>query len=103
MLQAEAVIGKAIEKLESRPNPNLKISREIMKGLAKDVILTQAEQWDADLVLVGSHGYHGLKRLVLGSVSQTIASHGKCSVEIVRCPKIVDELRSGVMSVDEQC
>ncbi|HWX40942.1 MAG TPA: universal stress protein [Blastocatellia bacterium] len=37
--------------------------------------------------MVGSHGYRGLTRFLLGSVSQAIASHAKCSVEIVRCPE----------------
>lgn len=100
--QAETVIEQAKEKLESRPNSNLKITKEVMKGSATNVILTEAEQWDADLIMVGSHGYHGLKRLMLGSVSQTIASHGKCSVEIVRCPKAAESPRV-VTPVDDQC
>jgi nucleotide-binding universal stress UspA family protein len=57
---------------------------EIVKGHPKHAIVDEAETWDADLIVVGSHGYRGLTRLWLGSVSQAVASHAKCSVEIVR-------------------
>ena len=38
-----------------------------------------------DLIVVGSHGYRPLKRFLMGSVSQAVALHAQCSVEIVRC------------------
>lgn len=47
-------------------------------------ILTVAEQDDADLIVLGSHGRRGLDRLILGSVSETVALHAHCSVEVVR-------------------
>jgi nucleotide-binding universal stress UspA family protein len=46
--------------------------------------LDEAEKWEADLIVVGSHGYQGFKRFLLGSVAQAIASHAHCSVEIAR-------------------
>jgi nucleotide-binding universal stress UspA family protein len=103
VLQAEAVMDRAIGRMEYRPNPNVKISREILRGSAKEVILDEAKQWNPDLVMVGSHGHHGLKRLWLGSVSQAIANHAKCSVEIVRCPEATDGSSRVVTPVDEQC
>jgi nucleotide-binding universal stress UspA family protein len=42
------------------------------------------EGWGADLVVLGSHGYGFLDRLILGSVSQFVLSHATCSVEVVR-------------------
>ena len=35
---------------------------------------------------MGSHGRRGFDRIVLGSVSETVALHAKCSVELVRKP-----------------
>jgi len=47
-------------------------------------ILAAAEDWKADLIVMGSHGRRGFDRLVLGSVSESVALHAKCSVELVR-------------------
>jgi nucleotide-binding universal stress UspA family protein len=43
------------------------------------------------LIVVGSHGYRGYKRFLLGSVSQAIATQAKCSVEIVRARRGDDD------------
>jgi len=53
-------------------------------GTPKEVILQNAEEWGADLIVCGSHGRRGLKRFLLGSVSAAVATHAKCSVEIIR-------------------
>lgn len=81
--QARNAIDKAIKRLQA-PNPDLKIKSEIARGNPADVILERASRWGTNLIVVGSHGYSGLKRFLLGSVSQNVSSHAKCSVEIVR-------------------
>ena len=53
-------------------------------GSAREVILDEAERWYADLIVLGSHGYSGWQRFLLGSVSHAVATHAHCSVEIVR-------------------
>jgi len=53
---------------------------------AKELILSEAAEWNAGLIVVGSHGRRGLKRVALGSVSEAVALHGNCSVEIIRGP-----------------
>jgi nucleotide-binding universal stress UspA family protein len=50
----------------------------------KKAILDQAKEWHADLIVVGSHGRRGFQRFMLGSVSEAVAMHADCSVEIVR-------------------
>jgi nucleotide-binding universal stress UspA family protein len=52
----------------------------------KELILSEAAEWNAGLLVVGSHGRRGVNRFLLGSVSEAIALHAKCSVEIVRVP-----------------
>lgn len=61
----------------------------MIDGTPKVVIIGEAENWDADLVLVGSHGHGHIEKLKygLGSVSQAVATHAPCSVEIVRCKR----------------
>lgn len=83
--QAASSIEKAMMTLRSRMGQNVPVTGETLRGLPKEAILHEAEKWGADLIVVGSHGYRGLTRLWLGSVSHAVASHAKCSVEIVRC------------------
>ncbi|HKQ77070.1 MAG TPA: universal stress protein [Blastocatellia bacterium] len=85
--QAETAVSQAVERLKSVGNGNLKVSAEITTGSAKDVILDVAEHWGADLIVLGSHGYSGWRRFLLGSVSQAVATHAHCSIEIVRRKK----------------
>jgi nucleotide-binding universal stress UspA family protein len=47
-------------------------------------IIHKAEDWAADLIIVGSHGRSALGRLFLGSVSHKVASDAHCSVLIAR-------------------
>lgn len=53
-------------------------------GHVRTVVVDVAKKWHADLIVVGSHGRKGLKRILLGSVSDHIARHAHCSVQIVR-------------------
>ncbi len=53
-------------------------------GDPRSVIVDEAEDWKADLIVVGSHGYTGIKKWLLGSVAQSVVSHAPCSVEVVR-------------------
>ena len=47
-------------------------------------ILEAAATSGADLIVMGSHGRHGLEKLVLGSETQRVLSHSKLSVLVVR-------------------
>jgi len=59
-------------------------SSETLFGDPRSVLLAEAKSWGADLVVVGSHGLHGLDRVLLGSVSEAVAMHAHCSVEVIR-------------------
>lgn len=88
--QATKAINGAIERLNTAQDKTLKVSTDIVEGNAQSAILDEAEKWGADLIMLGSHGYTGLRRLLLGSISQNIASHAHCSVEIVRSPETIE-------------
>ncbi|HET8783586.1 MAG TPA: universal stress protein [Pyrinomonadaceae bacterium] len=64
----------------------LKVDGAVLSGKAKDMILEEARNWNADLVVVGSHGRRGFQRLLLGSVSDAVAMNAHCSVVVVRSP-----------------
>lgn len=81
LTQAEEVAKEAAERL--RPM-GLRTDSVVRKGNPRSVIVDEAEDWDADLIVVGSHGYHGLLRWLMGGVAQSVVSHAHCSVEVVR-------------------
>jgi nucleotide-binding universal stress UspA family protein len=80
---ARATVDKALARLASLRQS---VTSEIVEGYPKHAIVDDAVSWGADLIVLGSHGYRGLTRLLLGSVSQAVASHAPCSVLIVRKP-----------------
>lgn len=80
---AEKTVKNAAKVLSTQ-NPELTITTAIINGSPKSVILEEAEILVADLIIVGSRGHGAVKSFMLGSVSQAIALHAKCSVEIVR-------------------
>jgi nucleotide-binding universal stress UspA family protein len=82
--QATAAVSNARERIDAAHSKDAEISSAIIRGHPKEALLDEAERWGADLIIVGSHGYRGWQRFLLGSVSQAIASHAHCSVEIVR-------------------
>lgn len=83
-LRADSVVDVAVTKLRAALPSDCLIKGRCVTGSAKMVILDEAETWKADLIVVGSHGYPAWERLLLGSVSQAIVSHARCSVEIAR-------------------
>lgn len=83
--QARSVVERAVAKLKAAIGPEANITGEAVPGPARTVILNEAEAWGADLIVVGSHGYRAWERFLLGSVSQSVVAHAKCSVEVVRC------------------
>lgn len=84
--QTDAIIEAAVGKLKSHLGDNVEIESKAILGSPKRVILDEADSFKADLIVVGSHGYPTWERLLLGSVSQAVVSHAKCSVEVVRLP-----------------
>lgn len=87
--RARAAIDTAVVKLRAGAGSRqFDVTTEVLSGSPKRVILEDADQFAADLIVVGSHGQGGLDRFLLGSVSQAVALHARCSVEIVRSRKM---------------
>ena len=64
--------------------PEWKMETLSLKGSPAREIIHSAKEWNADLVVVGSHGCTESKRFMLGSVSYKIANEAACSVRVVR-------------------
>ena len=80
---AQDVIEAALAKL-SKTSDTVKLTTEIIQGPPRQVIVDEADAWNADLIVMGSRGLGAWNRLLLGSVSSAVVHHAKCSVEIVR-------------------
>lgn len=83
LMRANALVERAAEELRA---VGFKVTTAVEEGDPKTKIIDQAAEWHADLIIVGSHGRKGLDRFLLGSVSEAVARHARCSVEIVRTP-----------------
>lgn len=85
--QAQNIVDGAIAKLKPKLPTTISLDAQILVGSPRTAILDESESWGADLIVVGSHGYRAWERFLLGSVSQSVVSHAKCSVEVVRCSR----------------
>jgi nucleotide-binding universal stress UspA family protein len=80
---AKDAVKKGVEILKKA---GLRVSSEVTEPKESAVrgVLGVADLWSADLIVMGSHGRTGFDRYVLGSVSEAVALHASCSVEVVR-------------------
>ncbi|MGD0435542.1 MAG: universal stress protein [Bryobacteraceae bacterium] len=85
MKRAEDAV-MAAEKILADAGLSESANEAVPSASVKELILTEAAQWGADLIVAGSHGRRGASRFLLGSVSEPVAFHATCSVEIVRMP-----------------
>jgi nucleotide-binding universal stress UspA family protein len=46
-------------------------------------IIKAAKEWQADLIVIGSHGRRGITRALVGSVAETVMRHAPCPVLVV--------------------
>jgi len=71
--EAEFVIGRPVET-------------KVLTGNAAEAIQRFAQEGAFDLIVLGTHGRSGLKRLVLGSVAERVVRLAHCPVLVMRGP-----------------
>ena len=82
---ATQAVSQAEQKIRERfPDLKTDLTTHILTGSPEQTIVEEAENWNADLIVVGSHGYGFWERAFLGSVSNAIVNHAPCSVLVVR-------------------
>jgi nucleotide-binding universal stress UspA family protein len=81
--QGQELVERAAKTLRSA---GFKVDMVVEKGDVRLKIIDSAADWNADLIVLGSHGRSGVPRLLLGSVAEFVARNAQCSVEIVRAP-----------------
>ena len=68
------------------PGNSVRHESVVDQGLVSDCILTLADKREVDLIVMGTHGRHGLDHVVLGSVTEKIIRRTKHPVLAVRKP-----------------
>jgi len=81
--EGEALLARAGQRLQQA---GFNTSQLVVPGEARETIIAAAADWHPDLIVIGSHGWTGLDRVLLGSVSDSVVRRASCSVEVVREP-----------------
>jgi nucleotide-binding universal stress UspA family protein len=81
--RAEAEAKEASQYIQAA-FPHWEVKRETLIGSPARVLLERADEWQPDLIIVGSHGRSAVGRLFLGSVSQKVVTEAQCSVRVAR-------------------
>jgi nucleotide-binding universal stress UspA family protein len=79
--EAKQAMEKIRVSLSAKPIETKTIMRQ---GLPAEKILETAQKMKVDLLVVGSHGRHGARKFLLGSVSSKVVDYATCPVLVVK-------------------
>ena len=79
----EKILADALNKAHAA-DPHLTVSTKLVDGPVTDTIVKEAEAGAFDVIVIGHRGLGGVSKLLLGSISDRVADHAKCSVLIVK-------------------
>jgi len=79
--KARGYVEKARQQAEAS---GVKAEAYVKEAETYQAIIGLAEEKKADTVIMGSHGRTGLKRLLMGSVTEKVIGHSPCPVLVVR-------------------
>ena len=84
----EQMVEKAKENLDDIKKkaeaPGVKIETAVREGNTYEKIVDLATEKNADIIFMGSHGRTGIKKLLMGSVTEKVIGHAPCPVMVVR-------------------
>ncbi len=90
MLDLQAVEEEAFRRLQTEAQRarlgQMLVATSVGRYRAEDEILKAAETHDCDLVVVGTRGQRGVKRFVMGSVSERVVRHAPLPVLVIPLP-----------------
>lgn len=83
VLKAESLCRYVADKVRKK-FPTWRVSSDVAYGSPAREILSKAEVFEPDLIVVGSQGQTAVSRVLLGSISRKVLTEAKCSVRIAR-------------------
>ncbi|HVL35638.1 MAG TPA: universal stress protein, partial [Burkholderiales bacterium] len=83
---AQRILAKAQAAAKKEGVAAKTVLRETVGGPAADLIVREAKKQRADLIVLGTHGRRGMRRLVLGSDAEQVVRASPVPVLLVRAP-----------------
>ena len=75
---------KAMADFVAEHFPDVQVKAEVVVGYAAEEILSLAENEDADLIVMGTHGRKGIDRILFGSVAEKVVKNSSRPVLTIR-------------------
>ena len=85
--QAEDILNEQVEKIEQSGGKVVEKHLRIAERYRAQQIVQVAEEIGAGLIVMGSRGLGGVRRALIGSVSDSVVRHAHCPVMVVRSEK----------------
>jgi universal stress protein A len=79
--EANVQLALVAEQIRAK---GLEVQAELRLGNPYEEIVDEAKEMGADLIVIGSHGYRGLERLLLGSTAERVVQYSPCAVLVVK-------------------
>jgi nucleotide-binding universal stress UspA family protein len=76
-------IGLLRDKRTERAHRAIGQAMSVLKHTIVRQIIDRARSWNSDLIVLGTNERRGLKRLLLGSISTSVANRAQCSVRVI--------------------
>jgi nucleotide-binding universal stress UspA family protein len=92
-------LQEQLEMLQS-PDPTVVVEHLLKEGNPAEEILRTAQDCDCDLIIMGTHGRTGVRRLLMGSVAEHILRRAACPVLTVKMPVAMIESPEKVTAQD---
>jgi nucleotide-binding universal stress UspA family protein len=80
----QAALVQLSKLIEGAVPSDLQPTRMVIDGVPFDEIAKAARSWEADLIVIATHGYTGLKHVLLGSTAERVVRYAPCPVLVVR-------------------
>lgn len=90
LVERRRVSEDELARLRACYDPAAPLTLQVIEGVGWNAICETAKEQAADLIVITSHGYTGLKRILLGSTAERIVRHAHCPVLVIKSSLIKD-------------
>lgn len=102
MRSARAEAERAVRDLSERAPDDVAVDTAVRTGVPHEAILRFVRKRDVDLVVMGTHGWTGASRVLLGSVAERVIRHSPAPVLAVPLDGTPRDDRSGIAAASSE-